>query len=376
MPNSSRSFEVLDESQISSIDREFRTVLAQASMGMSPVELGLATMDWISHLAISPGKRLQLMQSFANKLAQLGIYSVESLFRKGAQGPASTIERRMSGEAWQKWPFNVFAQMHQTSKDWWKEATVGVEGVRGEHEVLVHSVADQILDMMSPANAAVTNPEVLQTTVKEKGRNLLRGARHFAADMVRGAGANGVAENDAYKVGENLAVTPGKVVFQNALIELIQYAPVTDEVGAEPVLITPAWIMKYYILDLSPHNSLVKYLVDQGKTVFISSHILPEVEQLADVVGIVDHGRLIREGSLGDLLTEGGHVRARVSETEATSAMAALAETEIAAYPNHTMAAVHANGIDLAVLTDGVLTVNGNEVVLDGTARNVLESVE
>ena len=85
MPNSSRSFEVLDESQISSIDREFRTVLAQVSMGMSPVELGLATMDWISHLAISPGKRLQLMQSFASKLAQLGIYSVESLFRKGAQ---------------------------------------------------------------------------------------------------------------------------------------------------------------------------------------------------------------------------------------------------------------------------------------------------
>ncbi len=202
---------------------------------------------------------------------QLGIYSVQSLYKKDAQGPASTVERRMSGEAWQKWPFKVFAQVHQTSKDWWKEATIGVEGVRGEHEVLVHAVADQILDMISPANGAVTNPEVIQTTVKQKGRNLLRGARHLASDMVRGAGTNGVEEAEAYKVGENLAITPGKVIFQNDLIELIQYSPVTDKVGAEPVLITPAWIMKYYILDLSPHNSMVRYLVEQGKTVFIIS---------------------------------------------------------------------------------------------------------
>jgi len=179
----SNHFEVLDHSQASAMDREFRTLLAQATMGMSPLELGLATLDWISHLAISPGKRLQLAQSFVSKLYQLGVYGIESLYKDEAQGPASTIERRMSGEAWQRWPFKVFAQMHQTSKDWWREATTGVEGVRGDHEVLVHAVADQILDMISPANAAVTNPEVLQTTVKEKGKNLLRGARHFASDV-------------------------------------------------------------------------------------------------------------------------------------------------------------------------------------------------
>ena len=253
------------------MDREFRTLLAQASNGLSPLELSLATIDWISHLSISPGKRLQLAQSFAAKLYQLGIYSVESLFKKDARGPASGIERRMSGETWQKWPFKVFAQMHQTSKDWWKEATIGVEGVRTEHEILVHSVADQILDMLSPANMALTNPDVLKAVVKEKGANLGRGLRFMAADLVRDAGSSGIAENDAYKVGENIAVTPGKVVFQNSLIELIQYAPVTDKVCAEPVLISPAWIMKYYILDLSPRNSLVKYLTEQGKTVFIVS---------------------------------------------------------------------------------------------------------
>ena len=273
-----RNFELLDQSQISMIDREFRTVLAQASNGQSPIELALATIDWISHLSISPGKRLQLAQSFVSKLYQLGIYSVESLFKKEVKGPASAIERRMSGEAWQKWPFSVFAQMHQTSKDWWKEATIGVEGVRSEHEILVHSVADQILDMLSPANSAVTNPDVLKATVKEKGGNLGRGIRFFATDLLRGAGSNGVAENDAYKVGETIAITPGKVVFQNSLIELIQYTPVTKKVGAEPVLISPAWIMKYYILDLSPHNSLVKYLTEQGKTVFIVSWKNPEKE--------------------------------------------------------------------------------------------------
>ena len=265
------NFEFLDEAQVASMDREFRTALAQATGGSSPLELGLATMDWISHLAISPGKRFQLGQSFLGKLKQLGVYSVESLFNKEASGPASAIERRMSTEAWQKWPFKVFAQMHQTSKDWWKEATIGVEGVRSEHEIMVHAVADQILDMLSPANSPLTNPEVLRETVKERGMNLARGLKFMVQDQLRDAANNGVAENDAFKVGENLAVTPGKVVFQNSLIELIQYKPVTEKVGAEPVLISPAWIMKYYILDLSPKNSMVKYLTEQGKTVFIIS---------------------------------------------------------------------------------------------------------
>jgi polyhydroxyalkanoate synthase len=273
-----KKFEVFDESQIKGMDREFRTALAQASGGMSPVELGLATMDWISHLAISPGKRVQLVQSFLGKVQHLGIYTVESLFKRAAEGPASAIERRMSSEDWQKWPFNVFAQAHQVSKDWWKEATIGVEGVRTEHEILVHSVADQILDMVSPANMPLTNPEVIRTTIKERGRNIGRGLRFFVEDKSRNAAKNGVAESDAFKVGENIGVAPGKVIFQNSLIELIQYEPATGEVGAEPVFITPPWIMKFYILDLSPHNSLVKYLREQGKTVFMISWKNPQRE--------------------------------------------------------------------------------------------------
>jgi polyhydroxyalkanoate synthase len=288
-----QDIEIIDKAGADNIDREFRAVLARISMGMSPLELALATMDWISHLTISPGKRFYLAQLFLTKLRDLGVYSIESLLNSDAKGPASQIERRMSGEGWGKWPFNVFAQTHQVSRDWWHEATTGVDGVRSEHEVQVQAVAEQILDMLSPANTLLTNPEVLQQTRKDKGKNLFRGLRLFVQDQVRDAINTGVAENDEYKVGKNLAVTPGKVVFQNDLIELIQYDPVTKKVGAEPVLIFPAWIMKYYILDLSPKNSLVKYLTEQGKTVFIVSWKNPGPEDRdVSFEDYLDHGAM------------------------------------------------------------------------------------
>ena len=265
------TIELLDESAAEYLDAAFRAALAKVSKGMSPVDLVLSYLDWASHLAISPGRRMLLAQSLVNKLGALGVYSIASLLKKDVEGPASKLERRVSGEAWQQWPFNVFAQTHQTTKDWWHEATLNVDGVRGDHEVLVNAVAEQILDIFNPANYPLTNPEVLKTTREEKGKNLLRGLRFLVKDRVRDAANTGFEENEAFKVGETVAVTPGKVIFQNDLLELIQYAPATDTVAAEPVLICPPWIMKYYILDLSPKNSMVKYLTGQGKTVFMIS---------------------------------------------------------------------------------------------------------
>jgi len=142
--------QLIDESQAEIMDREFRSMLARASKGMSPLELSLATLDWVSHLAISPGKRTLLVQSFVQKLGKLGLYSLKSMIKKDAQRPSSGVERRMSSEDWQRWPFNVLAEAHQSSKDWLKEATLGVEGVRKEHEILVHAAADQVLDLLSP----------------------------------------------------------------------------------------------------------------------------------------------------------------------------------------------------------------------------------
>ncbi|RLA49515.1 MAG: poly-beta-hydroxybutyrate polymerase [Gammaproteobacteria bacterium] len=270
--------ELLSESGAESLDQNFRAALAKASKGMSPLDLGLAYMDWASHLSISPGRRLLLAQSLINKLRALGVFGIASLLNKDAEGPASTTERRMSGEAWQKWPFKVLAQAHQTSKDWWEEAILGVDGVREDHEIVVHAVAEHILDLLSPANFPLTNPEVLQATRQEKGKNLFRGLKLFLKDQFNDVANKGLAENREFKVGENLGITPGKVIFQNELIELIQYKPVNAKVNAEPVLIFPPWIMKYYILDLSPRNSMVKYLTEQGKTVFIVSWRNPKAE--------------------------------------------------------------------------------------------------
>ena len=147
----------------------------------------------------------------------------------------------------------------------------GVHGVTPAHENLMAFVAGLIVDTAAPSNFAPTNPDVIAATMAERGQNLVRGARNLAEDIAKRTGTAQPAGPQPFEVGRNLATTPGKVVFQNDLIELIQYAPTTTTVRPEPILIVPAWIMKYYILDLSAHNSLVRFLVQQGYSVFIIS---------------------------------------------------------------------------------------------------------
>jgi polyhydroxyalkanoate synthase len=143
--------------------------------------------------------------------------------------------------------------------------------VTKKHEEMVEFVSRQVLDMFAPANFLLTNPEVLQQTVSKGGMNLMNGCQNLIADWERAVSGKKPVGVEEFVVGRNVAATPGKVVYRNRLIELIQYAPRTKAVRPEPVLIVPAWIMKYYILDLSPHNSLVKYLTEQGFTVFMIS---------------------------------------------------------------------------------------------------------
>ena len=253
-------------------DRMLHAALGRVTSGISPAALALAWLDWTLHLAQSPGKWARLTEKAWRKAGRFGEYAA----RAAAGQAAPCIEplpqdRRFSGEAWQRWPFNVVQQGFLLNQQWWHNVTTGIGGVSPHHEQVVSFVARQLLDMMSPVNFIATNPEVLQATCEEGGMNLLRGAAHVADDWQRMLADRPPAGAEDFVPGRQVAVTPGRVVLRNRLMELIQYAPTTPDVHAEPVLIVPAWIMKYYILDLSPQNSLVKYLVDRGHTVFMIS---------------------------------------------------------------------------------------------------------
>mgnify|MGYP001815219728 FL=1 len=257
------------------IDHQLRGQLAAATRGMSPVDVAAAIVDWAGHLALSPGKLLSLAESLARNSVELAKIGTGAT-KPDTDGLPAILDRRMLSEDWQRWPFNVFAHGHRLAKGFATEATTGVDGVSKDHEQLVSFLANQIVEMASPANVPVTNPEFITTTKGERGANLRRGVHNLAEDMRRKRSGELPQGLEDFVVGKDIAITPGKVVYQNRLFELIQYKPQTEEVVSEPVLIVPAWIMKYYILDLSPRNSLVRYLVSQGKTVFIMSWKNPD----------------------------------------------------------------------------------------------------
>ena len=257
------------------IDHQLRSQVASATRGVSPVDVAAAVVDWAGHLVLSPGKLLSLAESMARdgvELAKIGT----RVGQPDTSGLPPIADRRMLSEDWQKWPFNIFAHGHRLAKGLAIEATTGVDGVSKDHEQLVSFLANQIVEMASPANIPLANPEFLTTTRAERGANLKRGVRNLAEDIRRKRSGELPQGLEDFAVGRDIGITPGKVVYQNRLFELIQYSPQTEEVVAEPVLIVPAWIMKYYILDLSPRNSLVRYLVSQGKTVFIMSWKNPD----------------------------------------------------------------------------------------------------
>lgn len=245
------------------IDRSFHAAIARRTGGLSPIALSEVWWDWAAHLATSPGRQMELAMSAGTKA--LGVASA-------ALDPAAELDDiRYQDRAWKTWPFNLLARTHKAQEDWWTEATTGLPGVSAAHEKVAEFIARQILDMMAPPNSILTNPEVQRETMREGGMNLLRGARHLREDAMLAATGKRPAGMEAFVVGKTVAATPGKVVFRNHLMELIQYAPSTDKVRPEPILIVPAWIMKYYILDLSAHNSMIGWLVAQGFTVFCIS---------------------------------------------------------------------------------------------------------
>ena len=254
--------------------------LRRLTPGLSPGSLKEAFADWFRHLVRSPEKCSALAGAAVRDGIQLGLYGMRATFHAGTQ-PLISSERhdgRFLDENWQRWPFNLIQQSFLLTERWWREATTNVPGVSKHHEDAVAFTTRQILDVLSPSNLVLTNPAILAATIDQRGANLRRGAMNFAEDCTRLLAGERPVGTENFVPGERVAVTPGSVVYRNTLIELIQYAPSTPTVYPEPIVLVPAWILKYYILDLSPHNSLVKYLVDHGHRVFVISWKNPTAE--------------------------------------------------------------------------------------------------
>jgi polyhydroxyalkanoate synthase len=253
-------------------DRWLHAQIGRHTAAVSPAALVLAYTDWLAHLALSPAKQAELARKAWRKVYRIALYLPHAT-QGGAPPCIEPLpqDRRFSHPAWRDWPFNVLSQSFLLTQQWWHNATTEVRGVSRHHEDVVTFITRQLLDIVSPSNFVPTNPEVLRSTAEKFGGNLIQGWHNWWDDWERLQAGRPPAGVEAFRVGETVAVTPGKVVLRNSLMELIQYTPTTARVHPEPILILPAWIMKYYILDLQPHNSLIKYLVDKGHTVFCVS---------------------------------------------------------------------------------------------------------
>ena len=250
------------------IDRFFQANLAKLTNGVSPAGVRASFSSWLLQLLQSPGRMLQLYLYFPLHFQLL----LHKLISNDAIAEGKDV--RFKSEKWQYLPWRMNAESFCMIEHWWSLAT-DISGVPVQSQRVVKFCARQMLDAFSPANFIFTNPDLYDETLKSYGMNLVRGIELGMADLwehLTGTPPTG-AEN--FIPGKQVAITPGRVIFSNRLIELIQYEAQTNTVYQEPILILPAWIMKYYILDLSPHNSLVKWLVEKGHTVYIVSWLNP-----------------------------------------------------------------------------------------------------
>jgi polyhydroxyalkanoate synthase len=265
-------------------DRLLHAWQSRFTAGRSPSTVGLALLDWAAHAANAPFQMADLGRTALDHWLRLG--QIATGFQDPIRPPAG--DRRFADPAWRKPPFDLLTQAVLLGEDWWDSLVRSPPGVSRPNERIVAFTVRQWLDLISPSNVPWLNPEVISATQASGGANLVAGMRNFVRDQVV---PPGTVPAGAFKLGVDLAATPGRVVYRNALIELIQYAPATETVASEPVLIVPAWIMKYYILDLSPGNSLIRWLVEQGYTVFTISWCNPPAS--------------MRETSLDDYRTQG-----------------------------------------------------------------------
>ena len=270
---------ILPSERENALDHIVHTNIARLTGGLSPMALALASLDWGMHLAVSPGRQGDLALSALAKQAALlpkaQFFAGESGDDRAAKQPR---DPRFRAEEWSQWPFSFYVDAFLAAEHWWDEATSEINGAARHHLDMVKFFGRQALDAVAPSNSLATNPVALKQTVNEGGANLLRGAINYAFDFGRQLKGERSEEERAFKPGETVAITKGAVIKRTRIAEIIQYTPATASVRTEPVVIVPAWIMKYYILDLRPEDSLIKSLVDAGFTVFCVSWRNPTPE--------------------------------------------------------------------------------------------------
>ncbi len=262
------------------LDEHVRGLVARTTGG-APLLAGLsATQDWAVHLSQSPGRVADLWIKAWVEACDLALYALERAGGDGAEPPRPLSESpRFASEGWMRWPYDLAAQSWLAASDWWRSATAHARGLNAWSAEETAFMADLALQALSPANIPWLNPDIVERTRSEGGANFLRGWAYALDDLKHLILDQPADIPSDYVVGETLATTPGDVVLRTELMELIQYRPQTDTVRSEPILIVPAWIMKYYILDLSQRNSLVNWLVGQGFSVFMISWRNPGPDQ-------------------------------------------------------------------------------------------------
>jgi polyhydroxyalkanoate synthase len=274
MTDAFRPFDISTSPQdwLSAIRQWSRAGTSGATLGLSPISLQLAMTDWWLHWVSSPEAQLDWLEQYRQSWLK-------------QPGDEASPDHRFAHPAWKQWPFDQLRQHYEQVAPLLAGLS-RLDGMLPHHQQLVRFVMNQWLDSISPSNWLATNPQVQQEGLNSMGAIYLKGWHLLLEDLKaqsqawgQGAQAQEALPPLTHEVGRAVAVTPGRVVFRNELVELIQYEPTTAQVHREPLLIVPSCIMKYYILDLSPHNSMVKYLVDQGFTVFMISWRNPDSAQ-------------------------------------------------------------------------------------------------
>ncbi len=255
-------------------------------VGMAdPLNVGSAFIQMTARLMANPAKLVEAQVSLWRDYMSLWQNTTRRWLGSEAEAVAEphTEDRRFKDPSWEENQlFDFIKQSYLLSARWIQKTVSEVDGLDDKTAKKVDFYTRQFVDAMAPSNFVMTNPEVIRATVESSGENLVKGLGNLLEDLERGKGKLHIKMTDmeVFKLGENIAVTPGKVVYQNDLLQLIQYAPTTEEAFRRPLLIVPPWINKFYILDLREKNSFIKWAVSEGHTVFVVSWVNPD-ERLA-----------------------------------------------------------------------------------------------